>query len=502
MNLFRRKCNNSCLLISNFEYMKKLLTFLLFFQALCIGSQASINFVLDYVSFCTVDEKPYLELYLSINGNSISYAEVKPDLFQANIEVTYLIEKGEKVANFKKFQLNSPEYKLEDFKPDLMDLKRIPLENGEYSLSVIIRDLVNGNKIEKSVELPKINYKNDQISFSQIQLADSYASSKEASTFVKNGLEIIPNIAHTFGIDKPKLTFYAEVYHADKTLAAEEDYLLEYKIVRENTEEVVANLRGIKRVKANSITPFIQEFDLKDLPSDYYTLRINAINRNNEVISSTSTNFFRSNPKFNNYSAVDFRNSFVDSITNKEELAEYIKSLYPISSGDELQFAQNQLEYADLEFMQKYFYNFWKVRNNLDPETEWISYHDKVLLVDKEFGYGKIKGYQTERGRVYLQYGPPNSIQDVTYDRGTYPYSIWQYYKLQGLTNRRFVFYSPSMEMLGYEVLHSNVRGEVNNPGWEADLVSKTNGGRRSNQEDPGDVIIEENARTLFDNPR
>ncbi len=482
--------------------MKKLLALLLISLSLHTVSQANINFVLDHVSFYSVGEKPYLELYLSINGNSISYAEVKPDLFQANIEVTYLIEKGEKVENFKKFQLNSPEYTLEDFKPDLMDLKRIPLENGDYTLSVIIKDLIKGNIVEKKVSIPTINYTEDKISFSQIQLADSYSATEEESVFAKNGLEIIPNIAHAYGSDKSLLTFYTEIYNADKSLAADEAYLLEYKVTKENAEEVVADLRGIKRLKANSTTPFIQVFDLKDLASDYYTLTINAINRNNEIISSTSTNFFRSNPKFNNYSAIDASNTFAHSITDKDELTEYIKTLYPISSSDELQFAYNQLEDSDLEFMQKFFYNFWKVRNELEPEAEWINYYEKVLLVDKEFGYGNIKGYQTERGRVYLQYGPPNSIQDVPYDRDTYPYSIWQYYHLQGFTNRRFIFYSPSMEMLGYEVLHSNVRGEVNNPGWEADLVSKTNGGRRSNQEDPGDVIINENARTLFNNPR
>ena len=111
--------------------MIKILSFL----ALLLGSfflKASINLSLDYATFNLVDEKPYVELYLNINGNSLLYANTQDELYQAKIEITYLIEKGQDVIAFEKFQLNSPEYKAEDIKLDLIDLRRIPLENGEY----------------------------------------------------------------------------------------------------------------------------------------------------------------------------------------------------------------------------------------------------------------------------------------------------------------------------------------------------------------------------------
>jgi len=466
--------------------------------------KANINFALDYASFYAPGEKPYIEFYLSINGNTLNYAETSPDKFQAQLEITYLIEQEGKVVSFEKFQLNSPEYTLEASKLDLLDLKRIPIEEGDYSLSLIIKDLITGNQQESTLQLPAIHFPADLLSISQIQLANSFVKSSEESDFVKNGIDITPNVSHVYGKDKNELSFYAEIYNANKSLAQDEGYLLEYKIVEEESEKVAANLRGIKRMKANEITPIIQSLGLTELPTGNFTLIVNAINQKNEIIATSSSNFFRSNPKQFANSDVDLTNSFVDSITNKEELAEYINSLRPISSSDELQFAQNQIEFADLKFMQKYFFNFWKVRDELNPAEKWFSYKEKVELVNEEFGYGGVKGYQTERGRVYLQYGPPSSVQNVPYDNDTYPYSIWQYYKLQGLTDRKFIFYSPSMEMLGYEILHSNVRGEITNPGWEADLINKTNGGRRSTRENPQDrgVIINQNSRTLFDNPR
>ena len=66
---------------------------------------ASINLTLDYASFNIIGAKPYVELYLSVNGNSILYANTEEDLYQANLEITYLIERDSQVVAFEKLYL-------------------------------------------------------------------------------------------------------------------------------------------------------------------------------------------------------------------------------------------------------------------------------------------------------------------------------------------------------------------------------------------------------------
>ncbi|MFB1021492.1 MAG: GWxTD domain-containing protein, partial [Vicingaceae bacterium] len=169
----------------------------------------------------------------------------------------------------------------------------------------------------------------------------------------------------------------------------------------------------------------------------------------------------------------------------------------------------NQLKYAELEFMQRYFLNFWRNRDELNPELAWENYKEKLILVDEEFGYGGVSGYRTDRGRVYLQYGKPQQLQDVPYDSDNHPYTIWQYYKLtdcyrnelNGLTDRKFIFYSNTNEMLGYEVLHSNVPGEVQNEQWEFTLNKKQVGKRPGTRENTT-LEGQDRARDLFNNPR
>lgn len=463
---------------------------------------ANINFVVDYATFMSPNQGPYVEFYLTIKGNSISYAQKENKLYQSNVEITYLIEKGEEVIAFQKFLLKSPEYKLEDIKPDLLNLKRLAIKEGNFKYTVIVKDLINGNSAEASDQLRPVNYSADKIEFSEIQLANSLTAVTEENPFVKSGYDIVPNVSHTYGISKNELVLYTEVYKANKSLAEEAPYLVDISIKDAQTNEVSADLRVLKRMKATAITPIIQSFSLENLRSGEYNLVVEARNRQNEVMATKQVSFIRVNSMEKEVQIASVEGSFVDSIRDTEILTQYIKCLYPISSDEENRWADNQLKFADLEYMQKFFLNFWQERNKLDPESAWLAYKEQVDFVNEEFGYGNVSGYTTERGRIYLQYGAPNVVRKVPYDRDTYPYSVWQYYELDGMTDRKFIFYSPSMEMLGYQVLHSNVRGEIQNPNWEYELISKSTIGKRTNEEVPTNTIIQREARDLFDNPR
>jgi len=490
----------------NFNVMK--LKFVVFcLLTLCLSAvKANVNLILDYSTFYLADKnQPYVEFYLSINGNSLFYKDTDDQLKQAQVEITYLIEKGEKVVAYEKFQLNSPKYGMEDAKLDLVDLKRVTIPNdpeASYTYTLIAKDLVSGQTVQDSDVLRKSKFGKNKLAVSEILLANKVIAASDNSLFEKNGYDIMPSFTHFYGMKQEKIYFYLEVYNSSKSLGKDAQFLIEYSVVSSEDQQVIANLKAFKRMNAAPVIPVIQSFNLKDLPSGKYDLLVNLKNRENEVISSQSIRFHRSNPNLKNYSAVRTENTFVDSLNDQKQLTEYIKCLSPISSASELQYAKNQVNYGDVKLMQQYFLNFWKERNVDRPDLAWFEYKREVEKVNELFGYGNIKGYQTERGRVYLQYGPPGAMQNVPYQRDTYPYSIWQYYNLNGQTNRKFVFYSPSMEMLGYEVLHSNVPGEIKNPNWEFKLISRGNPTLNNAAESREGEIIQEEARDLYDNPR
>jgi len=103
-----------------------------------------------------------------------------------------------------------------------------------------------------------------------------------------------------------------------------------------------------------------------------------------------------------------------------------------------------------------------------------MDYRTQVVIAQENFGNIIKKGYQTDRGRVFLQYGPPNAREGHYNEPSTYPYEIWQYYTLnQNQRNKRFVFYSPDMVTADFTLLHSDAIGEVYEPRWKVFLRSK-----------------------------
>lgn len=83
---------------------------------------------------------------------------------------------------------------------------------------------------------------------------------------------------------------------------------------------------------------------------------------------------------------------------------------------------------------------FWAARDPdpSTPENEALTqYLQRLQYVDKEFSqFGP--GWRSDRGRIYIRYGPPEQI-DTSMDQGSSEgeYEIWRYYSL----NRTFVFY-------------------------------------------------------------
>lgn len=482
--------------------MKRLMLTFALLSGFVSASFADIQLLIDYKTFYAPGEKPYIEFYLSVDGNSINYADIGNGEFQGKLETTYIItDQKDSIIAFEKFISLSPKYTIDSEFFEIFELKRFPLDNGAYNFEFIVKDLSSGEIGENKVSLNSFEYQTQKMQFSDIILAYDISEANENSLVTKNGLGISPNLGYLFKTHNEKLGFYIELYNASQQLGEAEPFLFEYSISIAGKTEVFNNIRSFQKLTASAAIPIAKSINIKDLPSGNYDLKIACRSKTNELLLEKSMRFQKSNNNLQDLSLIDANNSFASEITNIDLLKEYIRSTAPIAKAKELEFAQNQMAYSNLKFMQQYFLNFWNDRNPDNPEGEWLAYKKEVEIAQEKFGYGGVKGYQTERGRVYLQYGKPNTVQSVPYEPNTYPYSVWQYYKVKGLTNRRFIFYSPSMEMLGYRLLHSNMPGEVQNPNWQAELENKT-ANRGNTYELIDGETINDRAKDLFDNPR
>lgn len=457
--------------------------FTLLFSLIVILTYSQKNLIAFFYSspFYNPEHGAYIETYMAIVGKSVSFIETEQDkLVQATLEVTMLFKQNNEIKYFRKYNLKSP--KVPDtieFKPNFIDMQRIPLESGIYSFELIVKD-VNDSTGYKFIynDILTIEFNDTNANISGIQLVESYKKTKKQNLYSKNEYDLVPYVSNFFPNTVMNLTFYAEVYNMDKIVGLDEAYLLKYFIEGFNTNKVLHEYSHFRKQLASPVNVIFENMNIEKLPSGNFNLVIEIRDKNNKLLKDKKYFFQRSNPgmeySLSDLPSIDISNSFVLNITDADTLKEYIRSVRPISDELECTFADNQLKAGNLKLMQQFFLNFWEKRNKTNPEIEWKYYLEQVIQVNNSFSTQIMKGYETDRGRVYLQYGAPNTITDKKYEMQYYPYEIWHYYQTQGQTNRKFVFYQPGLAVNDYELIHSNANGEISNESWGKFLIKGT----------------------------
>ncbi len=456
--------------------MKKYFIFIFFITFLTANSVAgNLKAYFTYCTFNSPDNGPYIETYLSVIGESAIYSKNETNKFQSTIEVTFIFKQGEEIKKFKKYNLLSPEILDSSAeKASFMDQQRIALPNGVYEFEITIKDLNSSETPFKSTQILTIAYPQNKISISDIELIESLKKTETKSIITKSGYDILPYTSDFYPESFDKIAFYSEIYNTNKVLGENESFLITYYIETYETNKIAGNYKSFSKESAKTVTPLLKSFTIEKLPSGNYNLVVEARDKNNLLLTKKKVFFQRSNPKSTPLLiSNDYLTSFVAKMS-KKELDENIKSIEPISTNVEINFAQNQLKGKDEELMRQYFYNFWVTRNELEPEVEWYKYSKKVATTNKLFSTPLKKGFNTDRGIIYLKYGEPNTRTEVTSEPNSYPYEIWHYYKVEKFSNKRFIFYDPDLGSNEYPLLHSTMPGYINYPQWKVQLHKRT----------------------------
>lgn len=459
--------------------MKKIIIFLLFF---CIGTLSlhsqKLKAFFDYNQFYSPVDKSFIETYISVDGSSVNWKKTDIHSKQAQVMVTILFYKDSNIVSYSKENLYSPELNdTANQRIHFMQVKRFPLDTGNYKMIIRMNDL-NDTLKDALVYIPiSVEFNNSKIEISGLEAIDSYQKSETPGVLTKGNLHLVPYIYTLYPASINTITFYAEVYNSLKYFgSAEEPLLFTYNIRNHENDQIIQNYNKYERRKAAEVLPCLIKFDISNLPTGSFDLVFEVRDKLNNVLSTKSYFFQRENSAikldFNDLVNVSVASSFIEPISNIDSLREFVRCLAPISSGIEKEFAERLAFEGDMKHLQQYILNFWQSRNSISPEKSFNDYLIEVAKVQNEFGGKYTKGYRTDRGRVYLQYGPPNSITKSYNEAGALPYEIWHYYNLRNQTNRKFVFYNPDLSIKHFELLHSDALGEVNNYQWRLYLRS------------------------------
>jgi GWxTD domain-containing protein len=430
-----------------------------------------------YAVFYAPGKGPYVETYLAVNSRSVHFKQFEPNQLQGAIVITVSFERNDSIVLYDKYVLKSPIIDTNtvlDF--SFLDLQRFSLPEGTYFMDMTIRDQFDTSNVVRATGTIELKRPLETAWFSDVMLANSITKAIEVGPLTKSGLNIVPRPSFFFNTTHDTLRFYAELYDTDKL--ADSVFIVK-ALLEYGDRQVVDKCSRFYRLAPKKVNVIADAFLIDEVPSGNYTLRLEARNRNNELIASKSMSIQRLNSKIafdeQKMKALQTSMSFVDAMSEKD-IREHIASMRPVSEMFEREYADNLLSQkeVDVELLKKYMLSFWERRNKVNPQQAWLEYYAKVQETVQLFSSKIMKGYETERGRVYLQYGPPSSRTQVTNEPSAYPYEIWWYYEYKGQRNIRFVFYNPDMITNDYQLLHSEALGETYDPQWRLILFSRT----------------------------
>lgn len=473
-----------------------------------IAQEKPITAFLNTTTFNVPEVSPFVENSIAFDPYSVTYTEFEKGKFKATVEITTIFKSNDTIRAFSKIALDSPVVTDTSLpKQAFMNQQRFTLHSGNYEMDINVTD-INATEPKNFSTSQKLNiYYNDELpSMSDILLVDTYTKAATPSECTKSGYDFVPRISSFYPDNASSLLFYAELYNSTK-LYADGKYILNYHISSAETLEEMKGLSFTQRIDVAPVNVVLKNIDISKLPSGNYYLVVEMRDRTNSIITSNSIFFQRSNTVLD-YQLEEYRRlddgEFANMPLNLDTVREYVRCLGPLMSDSERSYTKNLLRGDDSLAMRQFVYNFWLHRNPSDPQKAWNEYYAQVKRVNASFSTRRKKGYDTDRGYIYLKYGTPDKIVQEYNEPGAYPYEIWHYYEILNHHNKRFVFMSKDNATNEFSLIHSDMPGEIYNYRWQMEIYSRNYGEDYNNNIDQTENpdAFGTRAGDLYNNPR
>ena len=454
----------------------------LFFFTFSINSQVkSLKVLTDHHFYLDPSSGEYIELAFQFDSENIHFVKSKFD-YSANISLKIIVSQDSTDFVNSTYLIDSPKFRDSLFE-DFIDVRRFLLKPGKYLLSLSFKDINSSQLAVKSSQFIIVPDLHSKISISDIQVCENIRESKQDNMLTKSGYDLFPRLLNYFSSECKFLPSYLEIYNPFKDsllISLKTSY---YSI---DKKKELNYLTKVKHFKLGEITPIIQKNEISDLPTGSYKL-VYSVLKDSIELCATSYYFDRTN-EFNDVISIEkiiLDPDFNSSVSN-DSLKYYLLSIIPISNESEIPVITKIVREHDDVKMRSYLQSFWVASvGRLKASNGWLNYKVQLKLVEKLYKTSIFNGFETDRGRVYLKYGPPSAILIRETSPSEYPYEIWQYDKIKQFSNKRFIFYNPDLVNNHYQLLHSDMQGELKNYRWQQILTKRNS--PNQNIDDPND---------------
>lgn len=392
-------------------------------RALPAKSQGEVAFWVDGAAFPSREGKTWQEIYWTFS----------PLQLQAKDSL------GQRVAFFRTaIQMKDSTGRLvlnEDWRtvapmPDsaaasqrsMMQLDQMAVSDlapGRHSLVFTLTDLVTGKEGRLEAELAVPRYLPGQVAVSQIELALDIAADSTPSRFRKGGLMVRPNPTRTFGdATNNRLFYYTEVSDPEGAVAV---FNVAYSSAR---DPVLRIIRSDTSSGSRGVSVKYGGFSVEELDNGYHRFWVQALDPKGKVLASSQANFLvERNPL---EILPQNRKIMEEQAALEREGGEYYDKIDLIATQAELAAYAKLSPAGRREFLRQ----FWKRRDPQPetPENEALRQHViRYQQADADYREQGKAGSETDRGKAFIKYGPPDEVEKRLLETNTKDVLIWKY---------------------------------------------------------------------------
>ncbi len=415
-----------------------------------VPSTGDVSFFVDRALFRISDSLSYLEVYYFLDLETLGEIE-RDGKRESDYLFTVKLEdlEGKKKPLVDSWTKKALKGALSQFVIDKFDLIVSP---GRYRLTVEIEDKSTDAKGRAVMEFTVRRWE-PSLTLSDIELAKSIRDSTGPSSFNKYALEVIPNPLGTVYPQKDTLYFYLEVYNLEPDSGA---YIFTSAIYDAGGKLLRSTKPRVRKKRGSSVAIETGGIPLGGFEDGEYLLSVEVVDLSTSQRASASKPF-----------------RFVTRRIEREvpkELMDYLSFIDYVASPQELK-AFKKLK--DEREKKAFLTRFWKKRDP-DPETpenEFLrEFIERVKYADRNYSQGGRKGRYTDRGRIYIRYGPPDQVQKVTLVSHARDREEWTYFtRGRGSKGMKFIFVD--IDGTGnYELVYSSIEEEPTRPDWKSYL--------------------------------
>jgi GWxTD domain-containing protein len=289
-----------------------------------------------------------------------------------------------------------------------------------------------------------------------------------------------------FGDNLKSMYYYFEAYNLQQGLQGAKYKSIAY--LKDNNGQVLDQIATASRIKKKVADTGVEMgmINVGTLPSGTYSFVYGVSDTNDKKVVTAEKKVFIYNPDVAMTTQASSRAdgdqallSELGNLSGKDIDSEYESMIY-LTSKEERDFYKNL---TNDDGKRQIIYSTWADKMSDEGLTGMAYrtlYKQRTVQANESFKEPGKVGWKTDRGRVFILYGPPTNVERFPSTAANKPYQTWRYDNLRGQGGVEFVF-ADRFGFNKYELVHSTLRGELQDPFWERFVLVGPQDAIRSN---------------------